>query len=165
LTCFGKIIGGGFPAGAIGGKSVILDCLAPLGEVYQAGTLSGNPVAMMAGFTTLSLLESENFFQHLNQKTHLLTDPIQEALSRKMGCLQKVGSMFSIFFGLKKVTCQEDLSGLNTNLFVHFFRYLFEKGIYIPPHAHESWFISSSHTEEQIIYTRDCILAFIDSHL
>jgi len=161
LTCLGKIIGGGFPAAAIGGPSHILDHLSPLGEVYQAGTLSGNPVAMTAGLTTLSILEEPDFFQKLKRKTDQLTIPIGKSLANKNACLQQAGSMFSIFFGLKKVRSKEDLSVLDFSQFSLFFRYLFEKGIYIPPHPHEAWFLSAAHTEEQIKYTQECIKSFL----
>lgn len=161
LSCLGKIIGGGFPAAALGGRAEILDHLAPLGDVYQAGTLSGNPVAMRAGLAVLSILETPHFFQELQRKTDFLTLPIREALRNKKGCLQQVGSMFSLFFGPSQVVSQADLSLLDTTCFASFFRYLFERGIYIPPHAHESWFISSAHTEEQLDYTRKCIESFI----
>lgn len=161
LTCLGKIVGGGFPAAALGGRAEIMDCLAPLGGVYQAGTLSGNPVAMVAGLATLSFLETADFYQKLKKKTDLLTLPIKESLTDKNGCLQQAGSMFSLFFGLKKVSSREDLSRLDSDRFALFFRYLFERGIYIPPHAHESWFISAAHTEEQLDYTRRTIDSFL----
>ncbi|MES2274020.1 MAG: glutamate-1-semialdehyde 2,1-aminomutase [Chlamydiota bacterium] len=165
LTCFGKIIGGGFPAAAVAGKAEILDCLAPLGQVYQAGTLSGNPVAMAAGLATLTTVEKEGFYEELSRKAHRLTQPIQEALLRKNtnACLQKAGSMFSLFFGVRKVMRKEDLKELDGELFARFFRYLFARGIYIPPSAHEAWFLSSAHTEEHLDYTADCICSFIEN--
>lgn len=165
LTCLGKIIGGGFPAAAIGGKADILDHLAPLGGVYQAGTLSGNPVAMQAGLVTLASLETKDFFEKIQAKADLLTALTKKALANRKGCMQQVGSMFSLFFGPQKVTSRDDLFLLDTNLFASFFRYLFERGIYIPPHAHESWFISSAHTDEQIEYTQTCIESFLRESL
>jgi glutamate-1-semialdehyde 2,1-aminomutase len=160
LTCFGKIIGGGFPAAAVGGKAAILNCLAPLGGVYQAGTLSGNPVAMRAGLTALSILEMPCFFENLEEMTDLLTKPLQRLLSKNGSCLQQVGSMFSCFLGLEKVTSYADLSKLDFPLFARFFRHLFERGIYIPPHPHEAWFLSTAHTKEQIAYTLESIESF-----
>lgn len=167
LSCFGKVIGGGFPVAAVGGKAEILDHLAPLGQVYQAGTLSGNPVAMRAGLETLSILEQYGFYEKLQEKTDRLVLPIEQALSHTKSavCLQKCGSMFSIFFGLKKVASKEDLKTLDEAMFVRFFRYLFERGIYIPPSSHEAWFISSAHTVEHLDYTAECIKAFIETYL
>jgi glutamate-1-semialdehyde 2,1-aminomutase len=165
LTCFGKVIGGGFPVAAVGGKAKILDCLAPLGQVYQAGTLAGSPVAMRAGLETLQIIEKDGFYKKLQEKTDRITLPIEDALAEKNGCLQKCGSMFSIFFGLKKVASKEDLKRLDEAMFVRFFRYLFERGIYIPPSSHEAWFISSAHTEEHLDTTALCITSFIDTYL
>lgn len=166
LTCLGKVIGGGFPVAAVGGKAEILDCLAPLGGVYQAGTLSGNPVAMRGGLETLRLIEQKNFYSDLQKKTDRMTVPIQEAILRKNGnlCLQQKGSMFNLFFGLKKVQCKEDLKALDEEAFIRFFQYLFERGIYISPSSHEAWFMSSAHLDEDIEYTVSCITEFIEKY-
>ena len=160
LTCFGKIIGGGFPAAAVGGSSEILDLLAPLGDVYQAGTLSGNPVAMRAGLTTLQHLSAPDFYVNLKKKTDLLTLPIREAVHSRPACLQQAGSMFSLFCGVREVHSKDDLAHLDPHFFPLFFRHLFERGIYIPPHPLEAWFISEAHTEAQIEYTKEAILSF-----
>jgi glutamate-1-semialdehyde 2,1-aminomutase len=163
LSCLGKVIGGGFPVAAVGGKGRILDCLAPLGQVYQAGTLSGNPVAMRAGLETLYIVKKGGFYEELKRKTDLLTIPIQEAL-KKTGadaCLQQYGSMFTLFFGLKKVRSKEDLKQLDEKRFIHFFKHLFERGIYLSPSSHEACFISSAHTEEHIHYTANTIVNYI----
>jgi len=162
LTCLGKVIGGGFPVAAIGGKSAILDCLAPLGQVYQAGTLSGNPVAMRAGLETLCLIEQSGFYDSLQKKTDRLTAPIQNALRGKNACLQQASSMFSLFFGPKKVSAK---TTLDEEMFVQYFHYLFERGIYISPSSHEACFISSAHTEEQLDFTAGVITAFIGEQL
>jgi glutamate-1-semialdehyde 2,1-aminomutase len=163
LTCLGKIIGGGFPAAAVGGKKEIMDYLAPAGPVYQAGTLSGNPIAMRAGLETLNILEKPDFYQDLLSRTNRLTQPIQNMIAdiEKPMCLQQCGSMFSLFFGLKKVTSKEDLKTLDESMFVRFFKYLFERGIYIPPSSHEAWFVSCAHTQAHIDYTIDCIAQFL----
>ncbi len=139
ITCFGKIIGGGFPAAALGGKAKILDCLAPLGQVYQAGTLSGNPVAMRAGFETLKHLQRPGFYEELAKKTDRLVSRLEEPVRR-------AGSMFSL--------------PMDEPRFAEFFRYLFERGIYIPPSCQEAWFVSAAHTEEQLDYTANCVLEF-----
>lgn len=167
ITCFGKVIGGGFPVAAVGGKAKILDSLAPLGQVYQAGTLSGNPVAMRAGLATLHHIEKKGFYETLQQKTERLTRPIQQTLERKQAnaCLQQAGSMFNLFFGLKKVRSREDLQKMDPELFAHFFRTLFSQGIYISPSAFEAWFMSAAHTDEHIDYTARCICEFIEKNL
>jgi len=167
LTCLGKVIGGGFPVAAVGGKSSILDCLAPLGQVYQAGTLSGNPVAMRAGWETLCLIEEQGFYERLKKKMERMTAPIEEALQRKKAnaCLQQAGSMFSLFFGLRKVRCKEDLKALDEEKFIQFFQYLFERGIYISPSSHEACFLSSAHLDKHIDDTVDCIVNFIEKFL
>lgn len=164
LTCLGKVIGGGFPAAAVGGKAKIMDCIAPLGQVYQAGTLSGNPVAMRAGWETLSFVEQKGFYENLQKKCDRFTFPIEEALKRKNSnaCLQKSGSMFNLFFGLKKVSSKEDLKGLDEEKFIDFFKYLFNLGIYISPSSHEAWFLSAVHTDEHIDYTVDAILSYLN---
>lgn len=167
LTCLGKVVGGGFPVAAVGGKAKILDCLAPLGQVYQAGTLSGSPVAMRAGFETLSIIEREGFYDALQEKTDRLVLPIEEAIAKKRAraCLQKCGSMFSLFFGVSKVASKEDLKTLDEALFVRFFRYLFDRGVYIPPSSHEAWFVSSAHTDEHLDFTAECIRSFLETYL
>ena len=163
LTCFGKVIGGGFPVAAVGGKAEIMDVLAPLGQVYQAGTLSGNPVAMRAGLETLNQVEKNNFYLLLEEKAKRLLDPIQEALQKasQPACLQRCGSMFTLFFGVKEVRSKKDLKNLDEARFRQFFKYLFDKGIYIPPASQEAWFISSAHTNEHLDFTASTICAFI----
>ncbi len=167
LTCLGKVIGGGFPVAAVGGRKEILDCLAPLGKVYQAGTLSGNPVAMRGGLETLAHIEQEDFYPRLQKKTERMTRPIEEVLARKKmdACLQKAGSMFNLFFGVRQVRSKEDLKGLNEAMFVQFFQYLFERGIYISPSSHEAWFLSSVHLDSEIDYASECIVTFLEENL
>lgn len=165
LTCLGKVIGGGFPVAAVGGKAEIMDCLAPLGQVYQAGTLSGNPVAMEAGLATLSILEKPDFYKTLFAKTDRLVAPIQEAIERLQvkACVQKVGSMFTLFLGVKSVKNKLDAASLNQEAFANLFRFLFERGVYIPPSSQEAWFLSSAHSEEQIDYTSRLIIEFLEN--
>lgn len=159
LTCLGKVIGGGFPAAAVGGRGDILDCLAPLGPVYQAGTLSGNPVAMEAGRAVLLELQKGELYLDLEAKARRLVDPILPSLLKR-GCLQRVGSMMTLFLGIEKVTRKEVL---DLPLFARFFCHLFERGIYIPPSPYEAWFFSRAHTEAQIDFTVDAILDFLES--
>lgn len=164
LSCFGKIIGGGFPAAAFGGRKEIMDKLAPLGSVYQAGTLSGNPVAMEAGLQALILLEKENFYADLERKTQILTAPIKKFLGEHLhypACLQQRGSMFTLFFGVREINHMVDAQKSDAVLFGKFFRYLFSNGIYIPPLQWEAWFVSAVHSDEHLEKTRDLVLAFL----
>ena len=165
LTCLGKVIGGGFPLAAIGGKRNILDHLAPFGQVYQAGTLSGNPVAATAGLTTLQQIGQEGFYSKLEQKTERLLGPIQKAIDQTGAniSIQKAASMFTLFFGVKKVRSKEDLKHLDEKAFTLLFQTLFDRGIYIPPSPHEAWFISSAHTDEQLDKSSHEIASFIYS--
>ena len=162
LICFGKIIGGGYPAAAVGGSREIMDQLAPLGRVYQAGTLSGNPVAMAAGLATIEEIQKEGFYTNLNNKTAEFLKPIQEFILEHHieACINQIGSMFTIFFGTKKVGSSHDLIYLEHGLFRKFFQYLFVHGVYIPPSMQESWFISSSHTAEHLLKAQKLILEF-----
>ncbi len=167
LSCFGKIIGGGFPAAAFGGRREIMQLLAPLGPVYQAGTLSGNPIAMEAGLQSLSLLQATHFFEKLEEKTDRLTKPILAYIKQKKlnACLQQVGSLFTLFFGVTKVENREQLQALDLSLFAKLFRYLFDRGVYIPPSQYEAWFISAVHTEEHLDQTKELVLSFLKENL
>lgn len=167
LTCFGKIIGGGFPAAAFGGRQEIMDCLAPLGTVYQAGTLSGNPIAMEAGLQSLRLLQRSSFYEDLQRKTNRLLEPIRASIKKEGWnvCIQEVGSMFTIFFGRKQVHNFQQAMQVDTSLFAHFFRTMFDQGIYVPPSPHEAWFISDAHEEKHLDQTREAILDFLKHSL
>ncbi len=163
LTCLGKILGGGFPAAALGGHQKYMDLLAPIGEVYQAGTLSGNPVASQAGLAVLKHLEKDGVYKTLQQKADRLQHPIAETI-RKEGicaCMQSVGSMMTLFFGVERVEKKEDLRALDKERFAHLFRTLFEQGIYLPPSAEEAWFVSLAHTDEHLDQTADAVCRFI----
>ncbi len=167
LTCLGKIIGGGLPAAAFGGKREIMDELAPLGEVYQAGTLSGNPLAMRAGLETLTILEQEGTYERLQEKTKLLTDPIKEAIGslKQPMCLHQIGSCFTLFFGIEKASCKTDLDGLDHEKFKHYYQFLFERGLFFPPSPYETSFISLSHSKKHLEMTRDLILEYCTRYL
>lgn len=162
LSCFGKIIGGGFPAAAFGGRAEVMDCLAPLGGVYQAGTLSGNPIAMEAGYQAIKMLERDGVYDELQEKTDMIVEPVRELLKRKNinACIQGVGSMFTVFFGKREVRNMEEAKGCDLEAFGKFFRYLFERGVYIPPAQYEAWFISLAHEERHLLSTRDLILSY-----
>ena len=164
LTCLGKIVGGGLPAAALGGRKDVMDFLAPKGDVYQAGTLAGNPLAMQAGLTTLEcVLKDPDFYAKLTAKASVITDPVSAALKQKQlpACIQQVGGMFTLFWGLKKVDSFDNLKGLNKVIFAKFFRFLLERGVYISPSPFEACFVSMAHTENHLKKTRDLILEFI----
>lgn len=165
LTCLAKIVGGGFPAAAFGGRKEIMDYLAPLGPVYQAGTLSGNPVAMAAGLKTLELLDEPGFYPYLAQKTQVITLPVQALLKERgiAACIQQSGSMFTLFFGRTEVTNMDEARSLDKGAFARFFRYMFDNGVYIPPLQVEAWFVSHVHTQEHLERTRDLILEYFEN--
>lgn len=151
LTCLGKIIGGGLPVGAFGGPAKIMDRLSPLGPIYQAGTLSGNPLAMTAGLTTLDLLTDETY-QQLEKNTSLLEKGIREAADKKKVPVQinRVGSMLTVFFTEQPVCDLESAKSTNTEQFAAFFHAMLGMGTYLPPSAFEAWFVSSAHSREEI---------------
>jgi glutamate-1-semialdehyde 2,1-aminomutase len=152
LTTLGKIIGGGMPVGAFGGKLAIMEKLAPLGPIYQAGTLSGNPVAMAAGLATLELLAVPGFHDDLAAKTQRLCDELVTA-AREAGVLltaNSVGGMFGIFFTEEPVTSYEQAVACDIERFKRFFHGMLAEGVYLAPSAFEAGFLSSAHTDEDI---------------
>jgi glutamate-1-semialdehyde 2,1-aminomutase len=159
LSCFGKIIGGGFPAAAVGGKKEIMDVLAPNGRVYQAGTLSGNPVAMAAGLKVLQLAKEEGFYEELERKTKIITEGVIPFI--KGGCVQEGIGMFTLFFGPDKVSSYEDLKGLDKERFKNYFQFMWKRGIYVSPSPYEASFISSAHSDEHLKKTRDAMIEFL----
>ena len=157
LTTLGKVLGGGLPVGAFGGKSKIMNQLSPDGGVYQAGTLSGNPLAMDAGLKTLDLISKKNYFKNLEKITRQLTDGINE-LSRKYNkkiYADSQGGMFGIYFTDKKVVNYESISKSDIKKFIQFFKFMIKNKIYFAPSAYEAGFVSSAHTANNINYTLD----------
>jgi len=153
LTTLGKIIGGGFPVGAYGGKKEIMRLVAPEGPVYQAGTLSGNPVAMNAGYETLKIItENGNFYDRLNKLGDMLEQGTLENIKKlKLDlCYNRIGSMSCLFFTGGPVCNLNDAKKADTKLFSHYFHNMLERGIHLPPSQFETMFISSEHTEEMI---------------
>ena len=152
LTCLGKIIGGGFPIGAYGGRKDIMEMVAPLGPVYQAGTLAGNPLAMTAGIETLSILKESKVYGELERKSSHLAKGITEAASEARVDIQlpRVGSMFTIFFTKETVTDYETATKADTNLYARFFHRMLSQGVYLPPSQFEAAFVSSAHTDKDI---------------
>jgi glutamate-1-semialdehyde 2,1-aminomutase len=156
LSTFGKVIGGGMPVGAFGGKRQYMEMVAPSGPVYQAGTLSGNPVAMAAGLANLELISQPGFFDDLSARAIRLTDGIQEAADDAgvpflATC---VGGMFGLMFtDEKQVINFAEAVGCDTAAFKAFFHSMLKHGIYLAPSAFEAGFISSAHTDEHITVT------------
>lgn len=154
LTTLGKIIGGGYPVGAFGGKREIMDLVAPVGRVYHAGTLSGNPIASKAGFATISYLkENPNIYKELAENTNYLLDNA-EKLAEKYGvdvCINSMGSLFTIFFvDLEKVENLEDSLKANTENFSIYFNTMLDNGIVVPPSQFEAHFLSIAHTKKEL---------------
>jgi glutamate-1-semialdehyde 2,1-aminomutase len=152
LTCLGKIIGGGLPVGAFGGRRDIMDILAPLGPVYQAGTLSGNPLAMAAGIASLRLLEEENPYARLDALGRQLRDAVLTAAQAKGLPVQvpQCGSMFSIFFTATPVRDYATALLADTKVFARFFQLCLDGGVYLAPSAHEAGFLSTAHAGDAI---------------
>ena len=158
LTTLGKVIGGGMPVGAFGGKKAIMGYLAPLGSVYQAGTLSGNPVAMAAGLKTLELISKGDFHEKLTAKTQRLTDGLKRvALEAGISVsTNQIGGMFGLFFTQEeKVTSFTQVMACDQELFKRFFHGMLEQGVYLAPSAFEAGFVSAAHTNEDIDKTID----------
>lgn len=153
LSTFGKVIGGGMPVGAFGGKSEYMEQVAPSGPVYQAGTLSGNPVAMAAGLANLALITREGFFDDLEIKTMRLVDGIQLAADQAGVPFRttRVGGMFGLFFtDAEQVINFAEAGQCNVDAFKSFYHAMLDRGVYLAPSAYEAGFISSAHTEEHI---------------
>jgi len=155
LTCLGKIIGGGLPVGAYGGREEIMNLLAPLGPVYQAGTLSGNPLAMTAGIETLKILRTKGFYTKLERSSAMLGTGLQKA-ARQAGCavrLNRIGSMLSLFFTEKEVTDYSSAKSSDISIHRVFFQSMLDQGIYLPPSAFETIFVSAALTVSDISRT------------
>lgn len=160
LVTYGKVIGGGMPVGAFAGRNEIMDCLAPKGSVYQAGTLSGNPLAMRAGLTTLQIIQRDvDFYKNIDKTTETLSQEIEKIFAEKglQNVINRKGSMMSIFFGVEKVSNFEDAKKANHKQFNEFFHYLLSNGIYLPPSGYETWFISSAIKQTEIDKTLEVI--------
>ena len=152
LTTLGKVIGGGMPVGAFGGRRDIMQKLAPLGPVYQAGTLSGNPVAVAAGLATLRLVQTPGFFEQLGATARHLTEGLASA-ARKAGIVfsaQSVGGMFGVYFRAAPPTSYAEVMECDKAAFNHFFHAMLDKGIYLAPSAFEAGFVSAAHGKAEI---------------
>jgi glutamate-1-semialdehyde 2,1-aminomutase len=155
LTTLGKIIGGGMPVGAFGGKRAIMERIAPLGPVYQAGTLSGNPVAVAAGLATLEATEAPDFYPRLTQMTRTFVDGLVAAARRRNVAFsaQAVGGMFGLYFAPEVPTSYGAVMRCDTDRFKHFFHAMLDGGIYLAPSAYEAGFVSAAHSADDIAAT------------
>jgi glutamate-1-semialdehyde 2,1-aminomutase len=161
LTTLGKIVGGGFPLAALAGKRAIMEHLAPIGPVYQAGTLSANPVAVAAALATLTQLQAPGFYQTLQSKMDLFAEPIEQEIARRdlPASLQRVGSMWSLFLGVRSVRSFNDKPDQAS--FGHLFRHLVERGILLCPSQYEANFIGAAHTESHLSNLTHSILSVL----
>ena len=159
LSTFGKIVGGGMPLAVYGGRKDVMSCVAPVGAVYQAGTLSGNPVAVTAGIETLKILiENKEIYSEIDKKTEIL-----ENAFRKIGLqTHRVGSLLSAFFTDKPIINYDDVSTCDTNKFAKYFDYMLKNKIYVAPSQFEAMFVSFAHTDKIIEQTANIILKNIN---
>jgi len=159
MTCLGKIVGGGFPLAAYGGRKEIMQTVAPLGPVYQAGTLSGNPVAVTAGLKTLEILERDNPYPELERRTKQLTQVISEA-AKEAGVpvqINQIASMFTVFFTDQPVVDYASARRSDTQRYARFFHALLERGVYFPPSQFEAAFLSTAHDDEALSFAQDAV--------
>jgi glutamate-1-semialdehyde 2,1-aminomutase len=160
LTCLGKIVGGGMPIGAYGGRNEIMELIAPLGPVYQAGTLSGNPLATAAGIETLTLLaQSDGVYEKIEDITATLCRGMGEIISRRgvSARIAQLGSLFTLFFSGKRVRDYRQARRCDLKVFARYFRAMLRGGIYIPPSQFETNFVSMAHTRKDIAKTLEVV--------
>ena len=152
LTCLGKIIGAGLPVGAYGGKEEIMDEVAPVGPVYQAGTLSGNPLAMAAGYQMMKLIQQEGVYEQLEEKSSYLASGIKKEISKlEIPCsINRVGSLISLFFTGTEVVDYQTASSSDTELYADYFQGMLKRGIYLAPSQFEAMFVSLKHSQEDL---------------
>jgi len=155
MTTLGKVIGGGLPVGAFGGRVDIMQCLAPVGPVYQAGTLSGNPVAVAAGLATLKLVQADGFYEKLSATTKALMDGLKQAAHQQGTTFsaQSIGGMFGIYFSEHIPTSFDEVMATDKEAFNQFFHSMLDAGIYLGPSAFEAGFVSAAHGEHELART------------
>ena len=163
LITYGKVIGGGMPVGAFGGRREIMQHIAPLGNVYQAGTLSGNPIAMVAGYTTLKVLKDDpSIYKNLDERTAALHSGLGDILSQTginyaINCL---GSMISVHFSSVSVKDFSTAAAADSMLFNKLFHFMLKEGVYLPPSAFETWFVSNAISYDDIEKTLNAVKKF-----
>jgi glutamate-1-semialdehyde 2,1-aminomutase len=152
LTCLGKVVGGGLPVGVYGGKAEYMKLISPLGPVYQAGTLSGNPLATAAGIATLSLLEEEGLFDRVFDVSAKIAEGLKHIIAEDghKAVVQYVGSMITVFFTDRPVVDFNDAKACDHQKFGRFHRAMLEEGVYLPPSGYEAWFVSAAHTQAEV---------------
>ena len=161
LTTLGKIVGGGMPIGVYGGKREIMEIVSPLGPVYQAGTLSGNPIATAAGLETLRILQADpGIYRRMEEKAKRIEDTVREAAGDRV-CVNRIGSLLSLFFTSVRVTDYESAVSSDTASYARYFGYLLDHGIYVAPSQFEAMFLSDAHTEEDVETTCRVIRDFL----
>ena len=167
IVTYGKVIGGGMPVGAFAGRKEIMDHISPVGNVYQAGTLSGNPIAMIAGFTLLSELKNNpSIYTELENKTIYLREGINEVLktSKSPFVINQLGSMISVHFSDKPVTDFKSASEADIPKFNKFFHFMLDNGIYLPPSAYESWFLNNAIETKDLDKTIETVKKFVENN-
>ena len=160
ITCLGKVIGGGLPVGAYGGRNDVMELVSPQGPVYQAGTLSGNPLATTAGIENLTILSrSKSIYPQLEKTTKILHEGIREIIVKKgvPAQLSQLGSMFTVFFSKKEVHNYQEARKCSLETFAHYFRLMLKQGIYLPPSQFETNFVSTAHTGKDIEKTLEAV--------
>jgi glutamate-1-semialdehyde 2,1-aminomutase len=156
LSAFGKVIGGGMPVGAIGGPALVMDMMAPLGPVYQAGTLSGNPIAMAAGLATLKLIRQPGFFERISSRCAHLVSGLNDAgadVKRTRGidfCAKSLGAMAGVFMRATPPESFAEVQTQNVERFKQFYHLMLDEGIYLPPSPVEAFFFSSAHSDQDM---------------
>lgn len=163
LICFGKIIGGGMPLGAFGGKRIYMKEVAPSGTVYHAGTMSGNPLCVRAGITSLNKL-NDKVYKHLGEKRKYLTDKIEALIKGKNICISSIESLFTIFFGTKEVNNLNDALKTDTNLYGKYWNHMRSRGIILPPSQFEANFLNNAHTYEDLDKFYESFKEFIEQN-
>ena len=155
LTCLGKVVGGGLPVGVYGGRADVMRHISPLGPVYQAGTLSGNPLATAAGLKTIEVLRREGTFEAAERAATQLADGLEAMLTELgvEGSVERVGTMLTLFFGPKKPKNFDEVQKCDHEKFGRFHRAMLDGGVYLPPSGYEAWFVSAAHTEAEILST------------
>ena len=150
LTVLGKIAGGGLPLAAFGGRADVMERLAPVGDVYQAGTLSGNPLATAAALVALRRTAEPGLYDDLERRGARLEAGLREAAGSEPVCIQRVGAMATLFFNAGPVRNFDEAAASDTERFAAFFRHMLERGVYLPPSQFESLFVATAHGDEEI---------------